>query len=86
MYSLAETPHPPPLPRIWAHIRGRYWSAKIDDISLQPPGRKRKRLRLVLFIEGTPQLSVPGSVCISAEGAGGGVMSLVCNVNCTYYL
>jgi hypothetical protein len=19
-------------PRIWAHIRGRYWSAKIDDI------------------------------------------------------
>jgi hypothetical protein len=25
--------HPPP-PRIWAHIRGRYWSAKIDDISL----------------------------------------------------
>ncbi len=23
-----------PPPRIWAHIRGRYWSAKIDDISL----------------------------------------------------
>jgi hypothetical protein len=22
---------------IWAHIRGRYWSAKIDDISLWPP-------------------------------------------------
>jgi hypothetical protein len=21
-------------PRIWAHIRGRYWSASIDDISL----------------------------------------------------
>jgi hypothetical protein len=21
-------------PRIWTHIRGRYWSAKIDDISL----------------------------------------------------
>jgi hypothetical protein len=21
-------------PRIWAHIRGRYWSAKIDDVSL----------------------------------------------------
>ncbi len=32
LYSLAETPPPPP--RIWAHIRGRYWSAKIDDISL----------------------------------------------------
>ncbi len=25
-----------PPPRIWAHIRGRYWSAKIDDISLWP--------------------------------------------------
>jgi hypothetical protein len=24
---------PPPVPRILAHIRGRYWSAKIDDIS-----------------------------------------------------
>jgi hypothetical protein len=24
----------PPPPRIWAHLRGRYWSAKIDDISL----------------------------------------------------
>ncbi len=33
--SLAETPPPPP-PRIWAHIRGRYWSAEIDDISLYP--------------------------------------------------
>ncbi len=28
-------PRTPP-PRIWAHIRGRYWSAKIDDISLWP--------------------------------------------------
>ncbi len=27
-----------PTPRIWAHIQGRYWSAKIDDISLWPPG------------------------------------------------
>ncbi len=26
-----------PTPRIWAHIRGRYWSAKKDDISLWPP-------------------------------------------------
>ncbi len=25
---------PAPPPRIWAHLRGRYWSAKIDDISL----------------------------------------------------
>ncbi len=28
-----------PPPRIWAHIRGRYWSAKIEDISLRPPAR-----------------------------------------------
>jgi hypothetical protein len=28
-----ETLQPPP-PRFWAHIRGRCWSAKIDDISL----------------------------------------------------
>jgi hypothetical protein len=26
-------PRNSPLPRIWAHIRGRYWSAKIDYIS-----------------------------------------------------
>ncbi len=39
LYSLAETPQPPPpSPRIWAHIRWRYRSAKIDDISLWPPG------------------------------------------------
>jgi hypothetical protein len=28
---------PPPPPGIWTHIRVRYWSAKIDDISLWPP-------------------------------------------------
>jgi hypothetical protein len=28
------TPQLPPSPRIWAHIRGRYWSARIDDTSL----------------------------------------------------
>ncbi len=33
-------PATPPSPRIWAHIRGRYWSAKIDDISLWPPAFK----------------------------------------------
>ncbi len=34
-YSLLEAPqHPPPPPRICAYIRGRHWSAKIDDISL----------------------------------------------------
>jgi hypothetical protein len=37
LYSLAETPqrsHTPPPPPIWAHIPGRYWPAKRDDISL----------------------------------------------------
>ncbi len=29
-----RSPQPLPPPRIWAQIRGRYWSAKIDDISL----------------------------------------------------
>ncbi len=28
---------PPPPHRICAHIRGRHWSAKIDDVSLWPP-------------------------------------------------
>jgi len=36
-YSSAKTPQPP-APRIWAHIRRRNWAAKIDDISLWPPG------------------------------------------------
>ncbi len=30
LYSLAT----PPPPRIWAQMRRRYWSAKIDDFSL----------------------------------------------------
>jgi hypothetical protein len=30
LHLLAE----PPRPRIWAHIRGRFWSAMIDEISL----------------------------------------------------
>jgi hypothetical protein len=32
LFSLAETQQPIASPRIWAHIRGGYWSAKIDDI------------------------------------------------------
>ncbi len=40
---LAETPQPPS-PRNWAHIRGRYWSAKIDDISLWPPSQAQVNL------------------------------------------
>jgi hypothetical protein len=34
------TPQLPPPPRIWAHIRGCYWSAKIDVISLYTLGKK----------------------------------------------
>jgi hypothetical protein len=37
LFSLADTPQPPPSPRIWTHIRGRYWSAKKDDISMLLP-------------------------------------------------
>jgi hypothetical protein len=33
MYSLADIPQTSSLPRIWAHIQGRFWSA-IDNISL----------------------------------------------------
>ncbi len=33
----AETPAASPLPQHWAQIQGRYWSAKIDDISMIPP-------------------------------------------------
>ena len=33
------------LPSIWAHKRGRYWSAKIDDISLYPPGYDKKSIQ-----------------------------------------
>ncbi len=37
LYLLAETPSPPPpSPRIWAHKRGRYWSAEIDNIFVTP--------------------------------------------------
>jgi hypothetical protein len=34
LYSLAVTPQLPQSLCTWAHIRGRYWSAKIDEISL----------------------------------------------------
>ncbi len=38
-------PHPP---RIWAHIRWRYWSTKINDISLWPPARDKERTRWMI--------------------------------------
>ncbi len=33
LFWLRPRDSPPPPPSIWAHIRGRYWSAKLDDIS-----------------------------------------------------
>ncbi len=33
---LRHQPPPPPAPRVRAHIRGRHWSANIDDIYLWP--------------------------------------------------
>ncbi len=36
LFGLCNPATPPP-PRIWAHIRGHYWSATIDDISLWSP-------------------------------------------------
>ncbi len=32
-----QGPRNSPLPLTWAHIRGRFWSAKIDDISICDP-------------------------------------------------
>ncbi len=44
-----ETPQPPPpFPCIWAHIRDRYWSAKINDISLWPPDAHKLYVKLGL--------------------------------------
>ncbi len=37
LYSLAGTPQPSQFPRIWTRIQGRFWPAKIDDISLRLP-------------------------------------------------
>ncbi len=41
-----------PSPRIWAHIRGRDWSAKIDEISLQPPDPNTK----IIILKQNPYL------------------------------
>jgi hypothetical protein len=37
VHSCSHWLRPSPIPRIWAHKRGRYWSAKIDRISFGPP-------------------------------------------------
>jgi hypothetical protein len=33
MIKTPQPPSPSPIPRIWAHIRGRYWSAKINFVT-----------------------------------------------------
>ncbi len=67
------TPFPPP-PCIWAHIRGRYWSAKIDDIYLWPPAlfdqcvRLGERSLLVIWgpaPQGTPSYPSKAGVVIT---------------------
>jgi hypothetical protein len=67
MCSSANTPQPPPTPptiphSIWAHVRGRYWSAKIDDITLLPPvcyapaNCKTGRCKYVAYYSKGPEL------------------------------
>ncbi len=41
VYGCTHWLRPRNSPRIWAHRRGRYWSAKIDDISYLPPDFRR---------------------------------------------
>jgi hypothetical protein len=40
---MAENPQLPPSLRIWAHIRGCYWSAKKDDILFVTPWSRANR-------------------------------------------
>jgi hypothetical protein len=56
LYSLAEAPQaaipPPPPPALGlVCIRGRYWSAKIDDISVKPPEEPHHNLWLHHLME-----------------------------------
>jgi hypothetical protein len=36
LINLDPATPPPPIPQHWDSLLGRYWSAKIDDISVQP--------------------------------------------------
>ncbi len=46
VWDLATAAPPPPSPRIGTRIRGRYWSAKIDDISLLTPCLKLTKVSI----------------------------------------
>ncbi len=54
---------PPPLLRIWTHIRGRYWTAKIDDISLSTPDSN-----VLAYLQGTPVNRGVGDCARTREG------------------
>ncbi len=72
LYSLRDpaTHSPRPPSRIWAHLRKRYWLAKIDDISLWPLGYQRglpKRNKSRLGEGGGGQGQMHISPCISVK-------------------
>ncbi len=74
---------PPPTPRIWAHIRGRCWSAKIDIsfnlpdqyteyIEERPPppfSCEHKAKKSKVFLTGNQVISVMLCVWASADGS-----------------
>ncbi len=66
------TPSPPP--RIWAHIRGRYWSAKMDDISLWPPGHSAMVLLANILYCAVSKTSNKKSFCTAAYWTAGAVL------------
>ncbi len=65
MYSLAETPPPPP--QIWAHIRGGYWSAKINDISLWPLPLSATFTNCGLLSRGRSNVLLQGALTIASK-------------------
>ncbi len=50
------TPPPPHPPQIWAHMQGRYWSAKIDDISLNSLPLRHRAIQRLPVPEACPDL------------------------------
>ncbi len=58
-----DTATPPP-PRSWAHMRGRYWSAKMDDTSLWPPGITALQYRLHISKTLTLRINITNTRCL----------------------
>ncbi len=61
LYSLVETPQQPPFPALGLIFEGRYWLAKIDNISLWPPGIGDPRI-LMHSHKTLPQKKDPNTV------------------------